>query len=61
MKTIVQRFWVRIKGLFKKQRSVEAAALPASKGVAIYNLIQVTAGGRHGWFNSSVGPIRKPL
>lgn len=24
-------------------------------------LIRITPGGRHGWFESNVGPLRKPL
>lgn len=31
------------------------------KKVVVGKLIRITAGGRHGWFESSVGIIRKPL
>ena len=30
-------------------------------GVKLYNLIKITAGGLHGWFESEEGIIRKPM
>ena len=31
------------------------------KKVRVGKLIKKTAGGRHGWYNSNMGVIRKPL
>lgn len=32
-----------------------------SKKVVLKSLIKVTAGGRHAWYSSNVGDIRKPI
>ncbi len=33
---------------------------PRKKKVVVGKLIRVTAGGRHAWYESNVGPVKKP-
>jgi hypothetical protein len=33
---------------------------PKKKKVVLGKLIRVTAGGRHAWYESNVGPVKKP-
>jgi hypothetical protein len=44
-----------------KQLKMKLFGRVLRKKAKVGKLLRVTAGGRHGWFNSSVGIIRKPL
>jgi hypothetical protein len=57
---IINKVWQWLVSFFKP-KSEAPVVLPVSNRVSVYELVRVTAGGRHGWFKSSVGLIRKPL
>lgn len=42
-------------------RSNKRATLMAGSRIRLYDQVSVCPGGRHAWFNSSVGVVRKPI
>ncbi len=70
---MIQRFIQWLKSLFYSKATIKAKVptvnstvkvkrpIFAWTKVSLGTMIRKTAGGRHGWFESNVGIIRKPL
>ena len=65
MINIIKKLLARILGFFKKRKKIVQNVVPRFPGLRVKvflgNLIKTTSGGRHGWFESNIGVIRKPL
>lgn len=62
MKFIKKFFlWLFGRGGIKQSKYKYQPLIPLKVKVRVYEMVRMCSGGRHAWYNSNVGIIRKPL
>ena len=64
MITIIKRIWAFLRALFSHRDdrlSAPPSYIPRLFKLSVGEIISITPGKRHAWFQSNIGPIRKPI